>query len=513
MLRRPRLKWRIALAVLGATLFIAVGLLPTNAAFPRLVSIGGMLNVYRICDCYLITTRPRADERLWDNYPPPFWLHPLDADESRSFFYGYAGNRGFGFQFTKRPGWLGVETVPWKGSFALLVEPRRFRWLLLGLFAPLLFALNRIRLRARRWQHRVCMACAYSVYESPALACPECGSAVPEPSHGDGVSFRLRKPRYLWRILLAGFASIVFVGLSLLPPGIGGSLTNFADFHGLSLFVYALDARYVLTTQPRDIGNGIYLDDDPREFELLMFLNGDDWLLVSNPPTRPWFGIEIGPWGRSRALVVEPCVVRWVALVGLLPLLAALATTGLRARRRREQRCRRCGYLGIGDAAECPLCREPTGRRRSGRPRWAGSIVAAIAGAALFVGLSRPGERTHSLGLWARLHDVPLYVFSLKECLIFTTRPRAWDLEPEELKIYREEEAGLVRLIVEDALAMPWFGVQSVPWKGTQAFVVDCSRVRWAAMIFGVPLLVSAIRWAGLRRRSEQMVEIADARR
>ncbi|MCC6358299.1 MAG: hypothetical protein IT450_06125 [Phycisphaerales bacterium] len=290
------------------------------------------------------------------------------------------------------------------------------------------------------------------------------------------------------------------------------------------MHVYRVDGYYLITTRSRIRMQDTFGEEhDPDGDALLRYLGLFETRLLrmmsAGPVSigiaapRTWVGIEPVPWSGSSGLLIEPRRARWLFLAATLPLLAGLLRTILRARRRREHRCRQCGYLDIGDAAECPLCREPAGLRRSGRPRWAGSIVAAIAGAALFVGLSRPGERTHSLGLWARLHDVPLYVFSLKECLIFTTRPRAWDLEPEELTIYREEEAGLVRLIVEDALAMPWFGVQSVPWKGTRAFVVDCSRVRWAAMIFGVPLLVSAIRWTRLRRRSEQMVEIADARR
>lgn len=337
-------------------------------------------------------------------------------------------------------------------------------------------------------------------HKTGVSACPECGSPVPEPFRGNGVSYRLARCRYLWRIVLAGIASAVFVGLSSLAPGIGGSLTNVADFHAFSLFVYALDTRYVVTTEPRDRVDGRFLDDDPREFNLLVFLNEDVWVLVPNPRAKPWHGVEIAPWGRSHALVVDPRVVRWFALAGLLPMLVALTTGARRSRRRREHRCRRCGYLDIGDMAECPLCHEVTGHGPSRRPGWAGSFVVAAIGTALFVGLGKPGDRTQSLGLWARIHDIPLNVFALKQCLIFTTRPRAWDLEPDELEKYRDEEAELIRALIDDSFPMPWYGVQTVPWKGSTATVLDRSHVRWAALIFAAPLLVTAMRRVSSRR-------------
>lgn len=512
MLRRPRLKWRIAAALFGAILFLAVGLLPTDSAFPRVMSIGNRLFLYRVSDCYLLAAKPRQGEPLGWNFASPYAADQVIFQDHAQLEMAFGSD--YWATAAIRPRWYGVRTIHWYGSTAFLVDPQNLRWFLLALLLPLVLALNGIRLRMRRWRRRVCATCAYPVYATPSKACPECGCAVAEPDRRNGVSYRIPRPRYLWRLTLAFLAISAVAGASYLPVGGTGAVLDVLSITRPSVHVYRVDEYYLITTRSRFRMQDTFGEEhDPDGDALLRYLGLFETRLLrmmsAGPVSigiaapRTWFGIEPVPWSGSSGLLIEPRRARWLLLAATLPLLAGLLRTILRARRRREQRCRRCGYLGIGDAAECPLCREPTGRRRSGRPRWAGSIVAAIAGAALFVGLSRPGERTHSLGLWARLHDVPLYVFSLEECLIFTTQSRAWDLGADELAIYRNEETDLVRSLVDDSLPMPWYGVRAVPWKGSTAAVIDRSRIRWAALLFGAPLLVTAIRWV-MRRRARR---------
>lgn len=521
MLRRPRLRWRIAAALLGVAIFVATDFLPRNAAFSRVASIGNELFLYRVGDCYLAALQPRGGEDVWRIRPSVLGVDGIIySDEAR-----VASLADPNAPSDLHPVWYGVRPVPWKGSTALIMNPRGLRWFALALLLPLLLALNRHRRRRRRWRRRVCMTCAYPVHASPSTACPECGSPVPAPYRGNGVSYRVRRPRYLLRGLLALPAILAFAGFCLLPVTWTGALLDVVSVYEPPLHVYRIDEYYLVTTGARTrtqntMGTEYAPDGDAllrhMGFEVvpnvLRYMSEVPVRVAAQaPPPRTWFGAETFPWSSSTGLLIEPRRARWLLLLATLPLLIGLLKTALRARRRSEGRCRKCGLLESGDAASCARCNEPSGRQARRRLNWLGPLFSAAFGIALFVGLSRLSDRTQSLGLWARIHDIPLNVFALKQCLIFTTRPRAWDLEPDELAKYRDEEAGLIRALVDDSFPMPWYGVQAAPWKGSTATVIDRSRVRWAALIFGVPLLLTAIGWAARRRDRKQTASASSA--
>lgn len=184
---RPRFLLRSAAAAGAGLVFASLSLSPMGRDFTRTYgSANSALHVYRFFNCYMVASRPAGYDAWQDegiDVTRLSWEPPSDESSLLSLVFD-AIALDLGDDSSALSGidvslpWYGIQLVPWKGSRALLVEPRKLRWFTLALTAPLALGLIRADVRRRRQRRGACMLCGYSLFGCPSPRCPECGDSV-----------------------------------------------------------------------------------------------------------------------------------------------------------------------------------------------------------------------------------------------------------------------------------------------------------------------------------------------
>lgn len=161
------------------------------------------------------------------------------------------------------------------------------------------------------------------------------------------------------------------------------------------------------------------------------------------------------------------------------------------------------------------------------RPRFVIRSLSAAVAVLLFASLNHLSLDSHFWRVYGSSNSV-IHIYQYCDCFMIADRPadhdavmdnaaefvvlRTWGGPPQdESYVWSHFVAELIRELDDAASARssndarpPWYGVRLVPWKGSQAILVEPGKLRWFALALIAPLGLGLIRARARRMRQRR---------